>query len=85
MDESAIVEQPAHQAEQPAGRELLRTGNRAVDEVLSRCAELDRLGIAERLARLDAAELALAHILDSSRDGGVATLPGVTSPVDRAS
>lgn len=81
MDE-ATTEQPTHE---PAGRELLHTGNRAVDEVLASCAGLDRLDIAARLARLEAAERALTQILDASRDGGTVPLPGMTPGVERAS
>lgn len=81
MDE-ATTEQPAdQQVEQPAERELLHTGNRAVDDVLATCAGLGRLDIAERLARLDAAELALTKILDASRDGGTGCFADACDPI----
>lgn len=62
------------------GADLPHTGNRAVDEVLASCADLETLELSERLRRLDAAGQALSRILDSSRDGAIPTLPGITLP-----
>lgn len=80
--DGASTEQPTHE---PAGREVLHTGNRAVDDVLASCAGLDQLDIAARLARLDAAERALTQILDASRDGGTVSLSGMAPGVEKAS